>query len=290
MAEPYQPAEALLSSYLEHLEVVRGYSTNTLESYARDCLYFLGLARGLGINALKPNRRLLNQYLMALQQEQLKTASIARKLSSLRGFYGWLHQEGHVASNPMEKVESPRRTRYLPHVLSQQEVERLFAQPMQQWERLALELLYSCGLRVSELLGLKRQAIDTKGGYLRVLGKGNKERLLPLAPATLTLVESYILLHPEESKEDSLLPSTCPQSGKPITRKLIWDTAQRLSGRLGKRFSPHSLRHSFASHLLENGADLRVVQELLGHSDVVATQIYTQVNPSHLQQVHQALF
>jgi integrase/recombinase XerD len=304
-----------LSQYLELLGSVRQAANNTLAAYRRDLLVFLHVAEAVKQNPLQPTRLLLNAYLSHLRGQHLKTTSISRKLSSLRSFYKWLQQEGYCQHNPMDKLEGPKPARYLPKVLSQKEVQRVFSQSFSLQQHVALELMYACGMRVSEVVALRWQDVDASGGYLKCRGKGNKERLLPLAPTTFALLQqaqaaqqkdgfyertSYVLSH-DDSLQDTLqnhdsLKDTVPVKQKPRTnqrfwnRKRLWSLTQEVADKLGKGFSPHSLRHSFATHLLENGADLRVVQELLGHSNIGTTQIYTQVSKTHLKTVHTQWF
>lgn len=285
----YNQAYTYLAEFLEYLETLRGASVHTCEAYGRDLREFLEAAEQLRLSPVSPPRKLLNTYLLHLRQKGLKTSTMARKISSLRRFYGWLQQKGYTLENPMDKLEGPRPARSLPKGLTQQDVKKLFRLPMEApWEPVALEVLYSCGLRVSELLSLKGQNVDVAGGYLRIKGKGNKERLVPMAPETQTALERWI--KQQGIQANDWLFTECPGDKKPLPRKWVWDLTQRLSPLLGKRFSPHSMRHSFATHLLENGADLRVVQELLGHSDVASTQIYTQVSKTHLRDSYQAIF
>jgi integrase/recombinase XerD len=281
-----------LARFLEHMETLRGAASNTCLAYSRDLNAYLHLAEQLGLSPLNPSRKLLNTYLLSLRQQQLKSSSIARKLSSLRRFYGYLQTQQVCTENPMDKLEAPRTSRYLPRCLSQQQVTQLLALPLEPWERLALELLYGCGLRVSELVYLKAGAVDAAGGYLRIMGKGHKERLVPLAPEALRLSQQWLNQHQLSQQQwlFSETPQTPAASTKPMPRKWLWDLTQRLAPLIGKAFSPHSLRHSFASHLLENGADLRVVQELLGHSDVASTQLYTQLSKQHLKQAYTTVF
>jgi integrase/recombinase XerD len=308
---------AYLSQYLELLGGLRQASPHTLAAYRRDLLLFLRIAETVRQNPLQPTRLLLNAYLSHLRAQQLKTTSISRKLSSLRSFYKWLQQQGFCQHNPMDKLEGPKATRYLPKVLNQKEVQRVFSQQLSLQQRVALELMYACGMRVSEVLALRWQDVDAGGGYLKCKGKGNKERLLPLAPATLALLKqaqavaeqashlsyersAFVLSHNDAvaataEEEEASIRAAAPGRQRLTperywNRKRLWSLTQELAHQLGKAFSPHSLRHSFATHLLENGADLRVVQELLGHSNIGTTQIYTQVSKSHLKTVHQQWF
>lgn len=305
---PEDPAfETYLAGFLEHLEQVQGRRPNTLLAYERDLLQLGAFLQANRLSLSQLGRREINRYLASLRQaakpetkntqNTLSTRSVLRKLSCLRSFYRWLQEEYDWPDNPVAVIESPKRGRPLPKVLTQTEVERLFALPLTPTQTLMLELLYACGLRVSELLSLRPVDFNLPGGYLRCEGKGQKQRLVPLAPSTQALVQRYFEANQLPLNSPTWLfcnldTGLGPTTGdlKPVSRRVVWGWLQKLGQAVGKRVSPHILRHSFATHLLQGGADLRVVQELLGHQSITTTQIYTHVSRGHLKQVHQQVF
>jgi integrase/recombinase XerD len=283
---PYQH----LSEYLGHLADERGYSPNTLEAYERDILGFFTHLDGFDLSPLSSlTRRDINAYLSALRNTPNSTTSILRKISSLKGFYHWLQERRQVAENPFALLELPKRTKILPKVLSVSEVTTLLAHPsLLPQEQVLLELLYAGGLRVSELLALRRKDFDLAAGYLRCIGKGGKERLVPLGELSVELVQRYLNTQPLQMEG----PLFYREDGRtPLNRRDVWNLVRQVGTvALQKNVYPHTFRHSFATHLLENGADLRVVQELLGHSDIATTQIYTQISKKHIKAAHRSIF
>lgn len=279
-----------ISPYLGQLGQVRGYSKHTTDAYALDLTQFLSFLEEAQLTL--QDRRLVTRYLGWLRQRGQSVRSILRKISSLNGWCTWLQQQQLVDSNPFALIDLPKRTKSLPKGLTPLEIQRLYQLPLSPLEAVILELLYACGLRVSELCGLKRADMDLKAGHLRCKGKGQKERLLPLGPASIAVIEAYLSQHPwiqADTEEGHLLRA--PENRKKLNRMQVWRVVQALGQRIGKpKLHPHVFRHSFATHLLENGADLRVVQELLGHHDIATTQIYTQVSKRHLKQVYQQVF
>lgn len=280
-----------LSTYLTRLAEEDGYSPHTIEAYQRDILELIRFYDQSGRDPAGVTRRDLNGYLAYLRQNRNATATIHRKISSLRGFYQWLLEAGHVSENPFALLELPKRTKVLPKVLSVQETTRLLAETrLTPLEQVIVELLYACGLRVSELLSLRQKDVDRTAGYIRCMGKGGKERLIPLGEASIQVLESYLAQRGGRTDPDALLLAEGPH-GNPLSRREVWALVQAVSHRvLGRTVYPHAFRHSFATHLLENGADLRVVQELLGHSDIATTQIYTQVSKRHVKAQHRSVF
>jgi len=271
-----------LSAYLDYLAVERGYSDHTLAAYQRDILAFLDFSNGLSVS-----RREANGYLRYLRQQGNATSTIIRKVSSLKGFYNWLIREERAAENPFAFMDLPRRGKSLPKTLSVREVEKLLSTPdLSLAHKVAVELLYACGLRVTELVTLTPDHVSLGGGYLRCLGKGNKERMIPMGDVTRDLIAVYLTQSPRPAD----LPLLVQPDGRAFSRYDIWRLLKALGETLGKSISPHTLRHSFATHLLENGADLRVVQELLGHSDISTTQIYTQISRGHMKHAYQSVF
>lgn len=282
----------MLSEYLNHLSQERGYSPNTLEAYERDILEFLNYHEPLRPKLAQINRRDMNRYLAELRNRRNATTSILRKISSIKGFYEYMQVKGILRENPLALLELPKRRKTLPKVLSVSEVSRLLSSDaLSPQDKVIVELLYACGLRVSELVSLNVKAIDMGGGYIRVVGKGGKERLIPLGDVSVMVVKKY-LADTGLKGDDPLLASleTRALLKEPINRREVWQRVRNMRGLIGREVSPHTFRHSFATHLLENGADLRVVQELLGHSDISTTQIYTQISKRHVKQVHRNVF
>ena len=277
----------LLSEYLNHLAQERGYAENTIEAYERDALQFLNYHETHHKRMQSLSRREINQFIGELRKQGNATTSILRKISSIRGFYQWMGEKGFIKDNPFLMVELPKRTKTLPKILTVSDISRLLESELSLKEKVIIELLYACGLRVSELVDLQVQSIDLSGGYLRCLGKGNKERLIPLGDISIQVLRSY-LTEANLDNADPLLVKDILKT--PMTRREVWQQVKELGHLIGKEIYPHTFRHSFASHLLENGADLRVVQELLGHSDISTTQIYTQVSKSHLRNAHRNVF
>jgi integrase/recombinase XerD len=313
MPEPTEESahpQALLSNYLATLAEERGYSSHTLCAYEGDILQFLNFMEAHQLaNWQALNRRSVNQFLGILRQEAYKTRSVLRKISALRGFFLWLQEHHHLQENVFDWLELPKRTHALPKAISQGDITKLFNHLQHQaltheeatHQRVAVGLLYACGLRVTELVTLCWHQVDLAVGFVRCFGKGQKERLIPLPPVTIALLEDYRYQFPLKDKKQPILPAylitpevISPHNKadyfKPINRMKIWQWSKQWEAFLGKPLSPHSFRHSFASHLLENGADLRVVQELLGHQDIATTQIYTHIQKAHIQKVHTTAF
>lgn len=291
-----------LAEYLEHLSHRRGYSPNTLEAYQRDILEFLHILEASDLmqslteslaeqhNTGVVPRRAINAYLAFLRKQGNVTSSILRKISSNRGFFQWLEAQELIQQNPFSFLDTPKRTKILPKVLGEKDMSRLLDLSLTLLEQVILELLYACGLRVSELVSLQVGQIDLMGGYLRCMGKGGKERLIPLGEPSVLVLQQYLQQTGLKEHEPLLVKDIDEAGILPMNRKDVWTLVKALGQRIGHDIHPHVFRHSFATHLLENGADLRVVQELLGHSDIATTQIYTQVSRRHLKQVHQQVF
>ncbi len=282
----------LLSEYIHHLAEERGYSPHTLEAYERDVLDFLSFFDARKTPLYQLNRREVSHYLAHLRKRENATSTILRKMSGLKGFYQWLQEKGYITENPFFLLDLPKQTKLLPKALSVGEVNHLLNSDLSLQDKVILELLYACGLRVSELVQLRVNALDLSAGFLRVFGKGGKERLVPLGEISVTLLQRYLAITGVNG-EDPLLFREMGEAKlfrTPMTRKDIWTRVKGFQEILGREVSPHTFRHSFATHLLENGADLRVVQELLGHSDISTTQIYTHISKRHIKQVHHRVF
>jgi integrase/recombinase XerD len=291
-AGPREPS-GWLGRYLDHLAAERGLSANTLAAYRRDVE---ALTRGMGENRRPETARredLLRQ-LRRMRIEGRSPRSVARWLVAVRGFFGYLLAEEVISEDPSAHLDAPRAWRTLPKVLSFAEVEALLAAPDQHRplglrDAAMIEVLYATGLRVSELIGLRLGDLHLDGGYLRCIGKGSKERVVPLGREADTALQRYLALGRPEllgSRRSNIL--FVNHRGGPMTRQGFWKIikAHGVAAGIRARLSPHTVRHSFATHLLENGADLRSVQLLLGHADISTTQIYTHVNRERLKRLY----
>ena len=286
-----------LQSYVHYLKVEKGLSQNTLKNYKRDLDSYTQYLESSGItNFSQVTEQDISRYISKLKAKGLETATINRALSSIRGFHTFLFEEERGQSNPAELIDSPKSIRKLPDTLSIDEVISLLENiPVDEsglWirNRAMLECLYATGIRVSELVGITRQQLMTQEGVLRVRGKGGKERIVPVGRIALEWIQRYLAeirpgLIKQKRTNDMLFLN---RRGTPISRVSVWNIIQEAakSADLNKRIYPHILRHSFATHMLEAGADLRAVQELLGHSDISTTQIYTHIDRSYLKQIH----
>ena len=287
--------EQHLDQFLHYLIVEKGLSRNTIEAYSLDLTRFLDYLRAKGIRELRDVGKFdVRGFLLLLKRKDLSTKSIGRDLSAIRTFFRFLIQEGILETNPIEDLESPRVAKKLPEILSLKEIEQILEQPNLQTplgirDRAMLEMLYATGMRVSELTRLPTHQVNLEGGYVLLYGKGSKERIVPLGSeamnwATLYLGTARGIL--AKARESPFL--FINRSGRGMTRQGFWKNLRDYARRAGlrKRISPHLLRHSFASHLLERGADLRSVQMMLGHVDISTTQIYTHVTGERLKKVH----
>ncbi|GAB4243871.1 MAG: site-specific tyrosine recombinase XerD [Acidobacteriota bacterium] len=289
--------EQMLDRYLDYLRVERGLATNTVQAYERDLRAFLDYLKRHRRELPEVGRAELMGYLQELY-ERLAPRSVARKIVSLRSFFRYLVLDGLLSRDPTEALESPRTWRTLPAYLTKEEVERLLEapeldSPQGLRNRAMLEVLYATGLRVTELVRLRWREVNLEIGFLRVVGKGNKERIVPLGDeAAAWLVryrsEGYPQLRRPGRGEDFVFLT---RLGRPMSRQYFWMLLEELGRRAGIRgkLSPHVLRHSFATHLLENGADLRAVQMMLGHADIGTTQIYTHVTRERLKELYKKL-
>jgi len=277
----------LIESFFDHLEVERGLSPHTIKAYRNDLKQY---ARWLKVDILKADSSLIGQYVSELRK-RYGPSSIARKLSAIRMFYRFLHSEGKGSGNPLEDITSPRPGRKIPRYLSLKEVERLLSAPsgntlLEIRDRAILEVLYGAGLRISELVNLNLSDLKLKQGWIRVLGKGSKERIIPLGKKACQWVRRYLRARGTGEGEDG--PLFCNRYGERISRQSCWKMIKKYARKAGinKEMSPHTLRHSFATHLLSRDADLRSVQELLGHSNISTTQIYTHITQERLRRVY----
>jgi len=286
--------EPLLDRFLEHLVVERGLAQNSLDAYRRDLTRYAGHVRDRKLALTALDRTVIPRYLLALREAGLNPRSVARHLSAIRQFHRFLVREGLAAEDPTAHLESPRPWRRLPGVLSGEEVERLLTPrplttPQAVRDRAMLEVLYASGLRVSELVGLRLSDLDLHVGVVHVLGKGNKERLVPLGDAAMESLRTYLAQGRPRLEKGRASPHLfLGRHGRGLTRQMFWILLGRYARAAGitKRVTPHTLRHSFATHLLERGADLRIVQLMLGHADIGTTQIYTHLSRAHLKAIY----
>lgn len=286
-----------LALFQEYLMVELGLSKNTQLAYLRDLrLLMKSLQLKADEELLQVSRQQLIAYLVRLKQEGRAASTVARKLASIKAFYRFLTAERYIRRNPAEVLEAASRGLHLPKVLSVQEVARLLDEPNLGTldgyrDKTMLELLYATGMRVSELVNVPVKNVDMKMQYVIVMGKGSKERMLPLGRTALHYLEHYLsvvrpqLLH---GKPDAAAELFVTGWGGPMTRERFYEiiVAYGKSAGISKRVTPHMLRHSFATHLLNNGTDLRIVQELLGHADISTTQIYTHLDVERLREVY----
>lgn len=286
-----------LALFQEYLTVELGLAKNTQLAYMRDLrLLMKSLQLKADEELLQVSRQQLIAYLVRLKQEGRAASTVARKLASIKAFYRFLTAERYIRRNPAEVLETASRGLHLPKVLSVQEVERLLDEPNLGTldgyrDKTMLELLYATGMRVSELVNVPMKNVDMKMQYVIVMGKGSKERMLPLGRTALHYLEHYLsvvrpqLLH---GKSDAAAELFVTGWGGPMTRERFYEiiVAYGKSAGISKRVTPHMLRHSFATHLLNNGTDLRIVQELLGHADISTTQIYTHLDVERLREVY----
>ena len=286
-------ADDAVDSYLDHLRVERGLARNTLAAYASDLCRFVSVLQQRGCALENVDAAVVSAVLVQLSQEGLGGRSQARFLSSLRGLFTYLVQERVLSNHPLELVDSPRVGRRLPGLLSQQEILRLLSAPGVATPRgirdtAMLHTMYAAGLRVSELVSLTLGDVDLQNGVVAAFGKGAKRRLVPLGVPARKTIERY-LREVRPLWADAAQPALFLSARRrPLTRQGFWKLVRgyaRVAG-IVRPISPHKLRHSFATHLLEGGADLRVVQTLLGHSDIATTQVYTHVTGEHLNAMH----
>lgn len=286
-----------ITLFLTHVRVEKGLSSNTVAAYQRDLAKFNSFAQKRKLSLEGVSRDDLVDFLASLYREKLESRTVARELVTLRNFFRFAQIQELIATDPSLNLESPKIRRTLPGYLRLEEVERLLEQPDTKTplgvrDRAMLEVLYSTGLRVSELIGLRVTDLDTKVGCIRCIGKGDKERIVPAGRKALGLVEKYL----RDARPKLLGKRVSTQAlfvnnrGGSITRVGVWKILSAYGRRAGLRvaLAPHMLRHSFATHLLERGADLRSVQLMLGHADISTTQIYTHVVEERLKQIYKA--
>jgi integrase/recombinase XerD len=288
--------DALLDRYLDFLMVEKGLAAQTIEAYSRDLVRYISFLVESGrATVSEADTPLILKYLISMREDGLNARSRARHLVSIRGFYRFLTQEEILPSDPSRLIDLPKSGLKLPDVLTIDEVKRLLDAPDPKKpsgcrDAAMLELLYAAGLRVSELITLKLQDVNQTAGYVRVFGKGAKERVVPIGQYAQEKIRRFITGARQALLKDRISATLfVARAGKPLSRQGFWKLIKRYGLRAGLRkvITPHTMRHSFASHLLEGGADLRAVQTMLGHADIATTQIYTHVARDHLKYLHQ---
>ena len=285
----------LIQEYLNYISVERGLSRNTIDAYARDLQQFAAFLTLAGYDSLAEiHSHTLVEYLRKLQLENLKPSSVTRKLAAIRSFFQYMLRERHLKIDPSVTIDSLKTPQRLPKVLSEKEIDRLLEQPgattpAKLRDKAMLELMYATGVRVSELVSLKLGDLNMDMGYIRCFGKGSKERIVPMGGSAQNALTDYLdRARPKivrRAAEDTLFLN---HHGRKMSRQGFWQIIQAAARRVDIKtvVTPHMLRHSFATHLLDHGADLRAVQEMLGHADISSTQIYTHVTRTRLKEVY----
>lgn len=285
-----------IADYLRYLRVERGLSRNSITSYRQDLVHFMTwLQTEQHLTRFPEDSAVISSFLTYLLAKQQASTTRMRMVSTLRRFYGWLIQVHYLTENPMTVIASPKKGRHLPIALTTEEVERLLAQPdisksLGYRDRTMLEVMYATGLRVSELINLDLDDLHLEMGLIQTLGKGNKERLLPIGDVAIEFLTTYLSSIRPQLIQNKLTNKAIFLNfrGGRLTRQAVWKMIKAYisQAQIIKDVTPHTLRHSFATHLLENGADLRIVQELLGHQDISTTQIYTHITQQRLAEVY----
>lgn len=287
--------EQLIDNFLDHLTIERGLAANTRAAYRTDLAQFTTFLHQRGIRQLNnADRQHITDYLLHRRKTGLSPRSLARHLAAIRMFCRFLAREKLLATDVTQTIDSPKLWRTLPHMLDYEEVGRLLAAPNTRTkfglrDKAMLEFMYATGLRVSEVANIKLSDINFEAGFLRSVGKGSKERIVPVGKQAIEWIQRY--LHETRSsflKAGKLGEVFLSTRGRPLSRKTIWVHIKKYARTAGikKNITPHTLRHSFATHLLDNGADLRVIQEMLGHADISTTQIYTHVDQGRVKEAH----
>lgn len=287
-------SENYVNDYLHFIRIERGLSENTITSYRQDLKQFVSYLAHQSIQLENVDHVTILSWLNVLKQSHKSNNSVIRMVTSLRKFFGYLAQEKLLAHNPMSHIQPPKKSSHLPAVLSVEEIDRLLqvptpVNPLGIRNRTLLEVMYATGLRVSELVNLRMKDLHLTLGLIQTIGKGDKERIIPIGEVATTWLQRYF-----ETSRDVLLKGQesdyvfLNDRGQKISRQGIWKIIKKMVTAAGitKDVSPHTLRHSFATHILENGADLRIVQELLGHADISTTQIYTHISKKRLSEVY----
>ncbi len=286
--------EGLLKDFIHYLSVEKGLSQNTLDSYRRDLNSFMQFLQQRKQELLAVDRQMIKEYLKHLREKGQASSTVSRNVASLRSFFQFLVDEELMEENPTLNLEAPKIEKKLPRVLSSEEVERLLEQPQNDGmvglrDKAMMELLYASGLRVSELVALNLADFNPEVGFLRCRGKGMKERIVPIGSMAIDNVREYIQrCRSRLVKGDEEKALFVNHHGRRLTRQGFWKILKKYArkAKISGEITPHTLRHSFATHLLENGADLRSVQEMLGHSDISTTQVYTQITRRKIREIY----
>jgi integrase/recombinase XerD len=292
MSDNFSQKRDFVREYLLYLQVEKGLAKNSLESYARDLGRLKHWAEKNNFDLLKLTRKDLREWLIDLASEKLAENSKRRMISALRGFYKFLMFDGHLKKNPAEDLDAPQKGFYLPKFLNRTEIENLLlvpdvAQETGLRDRAILELMYACGLRVSEAVDLKISDIELDAGILTCRGKGSKTRKVPIGTSAVEWLKSYLVRRRKKENIEIQNLFVTPL-GRPLTRQAIFNFIKAYAEKIGlEGVSPHTLRHSFATHLIQNSADVRSVQQMLGHADISTTQIYTHITDAHLRKAYE---
>lgn len=279
-----------IAEYLEYLQAERGLSQNTVDAYRGDLTAFCDfLLIKNSIDEMEQIQRIhINYFIKEMYDKNYSPTSVTRKIAAIRGWFRWLFANEHISNDPSLSVELPKLRKKLPKVMSLNEIEKILINNLDDTESVMLEMLYGAGLRVSELVNLELNNIELVSKYIRCVGKGSKERIIPIGEKAKSAIVQYLKNRDFLIKKYRLETKKflIKNNGKLMTRQDVYVFIRKQGELLKKHISPHTLRHSFATHMLENGADLRVVQELLGHSDVSTTQLYTHVSKKRLKEVY----
>lgn len=285
----------LITTFLDYISVERGLSGNTISSYRQDLNFYLDFVIGRHVDALsKTNKNSVIDFMLYEKEKGISANSIARRLAAIKSFYRFLVRERILKEDPTSLIDSPKLWKKIPEALSINEVEVLLGQPNLKdkqgiRDKAILETLYACGIRVSEAVNLRTDNVNLDVGFLRCIGKGNKERVIPLGAKAIQSIKRYLEASRPKligNKESEFL--FISRLGKKISRQSLWKLIKKYAkcAKIKKPLRPHILRHSFATHLLERGADLRSVQEMLGHANISTTQIYTHIDRNRLKSIH----
>ncbi len=285
----------LVHEFLSYLAVERGASQHTVSAYSGDLATYVGHLDGRGATVVAATRDDVVSFIAALRERGLAPSTVERKVAAVKSFHSFLVREGRTDNHPTVDLALPKVPARVPEVCSIEDLERLFSQPFPAEpsglrDRAALELLYGCGLRVSELTGLDVRDIDLEAGAIRVLGKGGKERLVPISGAAADAARDYLARGRPYLRAKKSTVRQSPSAvfvncrGGRLTRQAVFGMVRTYGARVGLELHPHTLRHSFATHMLQGGADLRALQEMLGHADIATTQIYTHVDREHIRE------
>jgi len=284
-----------LKEYVDFLKYEKNLSNNTIIAYKKDIEAFIDFIQKSNItNAININRENISDFTKYLSYNNIKPSSIVRKIASIKGFFRFLNTRREIKNNPSINASTPKIPKRLPKVISVEEIEKILTNKMNSEERAIFELLYATGLRVSELVNLNMIDIDLKENTVRTIGKGSKERIIPHGKKAKNAIKLYLqerenkikILNPKYLNKEKVFLN---QHGGAISRQYVYNFIKEQGKHINKEISPHTIRHSFATHLLENGADLRIVQELLGHTNIETTQLYTHISKKRLKEVYHSI-